>query len=383
MSKFSNHSSQWAAGADDFSGNLRESLTQILTQIADITKSGSDLRLPAIEEQIHSAIQKSELSQELKDLLLKQPPETLLSLLAEHLHQIETRHQITVLKELRESIKKAGYLTPSKPKVLNKLLISSFHEEDKDIFTTIEKSTVMEKHEKRMWKAALVSCTQIRIFFSVILRLMGVDVKGADVPGHALLLIPRRLYLPYAEQHRYLFADFSLDIFIELELADYYEQQGKCWYLRRILRDRIDSSELRKLKKEFGDDHSGLIDQLEKRYHDHQSGVRGLLSIFYPRIQIMEIHEIASVIYNNIGCVYLKLGLYEKAIARFERAIEIADNVDSYHNLYHAYQKVGNSEKARRTWQKVCEIDPFFDRNEEYWVNYFTVGAKRVDLSHQ
>ena len=100
-------------------------------------------------------------------------------------------------------------------------------------------------------------------------------------------------------------------------------------------------------------------DLLAKKYKDNQERIKTVLSFTYPRVQIIEWNKINSAIYNNLGCVYFRIGDYKQAIDRFKRAIKMADSVDSYYNLYELYKKIGKNWKAKRTLRKVHKITDY------------------------
>jgi superkiller protein 3 len=68
-----------------------------------------------------------------------------------------------------------------------------------------------------------------------------------------------------------------------------------------------------------------------------------------------------SVDHNNLGTVYIKQGLLNKAILEFNKVIELnPKHVQAHYNLGFAYYKQGQLNKAIIEYQKAIELDQYF-----------------------
>ena len=61
--------------------------------------------------------------------------------------------------------------------------------------------------------------------------------------------------------------------------------------------------------------------------------------------------------YNNRGIAYGKKGQYDLSIADFNKVIEInPSDAEAYINRGHTHMKSGNKEKACSDWKRACEL---------------------------
>lgn len=79
---------------------------------------------------------------------------------------------------------------------------------------------------------------------------------------------------------------------------------------------------------------------------------------------LAKIFPLWGVVYNNIGCVYIRTAEYDKAKANISQAIALSDDTyaDAYYNLGFVEFKQGNTQKAQEYFNKASELDP----NKEY-----------------
>jgi len=74
--------------------------------------------------------------------------------------------------------------------------------------------------------------------------------------------------------------------------------------------------------------------------------------------------------YNDCGIAYAELGIYEKAIANFEEAINLERylidfGARAYRNLGHVYELMGDEERAKKNFEQAEVIE---DDLYHYWV---------------
>ena len=82
--------------------------------------------------------------------------------------------------------------------------------------------------------------------------------------------------------------------------------------------------------------------------------------------------------YNNFGVKCAKMGLWNEAVMRWKRVLEIEpDNAQARNNLGVAYESRGELEEAMIEYKKAIELDP---GNKIYAKNYskFTQNYERV-----
>ena len=73
----------------------------------------------------------------------------------------------------------------------------------------------------------------------------------------------------------------------------------------------------------------------------------------------IEINSKDEKAYYNMGISYSKIGEDEKAIASYEKAVEINPKIGTaYYNMGISYSKIGEDEKAIASYEKAVEIDP-------------------------
>lgn len=70
-------------------------------------------------------------------------------------------------------------------------------------------------------------------------------------------------------------------------------------------------------------------------------------------------------IYNNLGIIYAKRKEFNRAIKKFEKALQLNPNsADAYYNLSLVYREKGKKEKAEFFLEKAQELNPSYSKNE-------------------
>jgi len=87
--------------------------------------------------------------------------------------------------------------------------------------------------------------------------------------------------------------------------------------------------------------------------------------------------------HNDFGIKSAKMGLWNEAIMRWERVIEIdPNNAQAHNNLGVAYESMGKFEAAQTEYETAIELDP---ESKSYKKNYdrFKQNHERVNKKHE
>jgi tetratricopeptide (TPR) repeat protein len=96
----------------------------------------------------------------------------------------------------------------------------------------------------------------------------------------------------------------------------------------------------------------------------------------YEQIIDMEPYNVDS--YNNLGVVYGKyLGMPEKAVSLFKKALRIKPDADIHANLGNAYLDLGMYREALDEYKRAIQARPYYDRA------HFGLGISFLRLNDQ
>ncbi|HBL58523.1 MAG TPA: hypothetical protein DDZ80_08405 [Cyanobacteria bacterium UBA8803] len=91
------------------------------------------------------------------------------------------------------------------------------------------------------------------------------------------------------------------------------------------------------------------------------NGALGLLT------QLIRYHPTHAVDYNNRGFIYFQMGMPEKAIADYNRALQLNPELDSaYNNRANYYATTGQLGEALADYEKALDLNP---ANVRTWIN--------------
>jgi len=238
----------------------------------------------------------------------------------------------SLISDIGKLLKQEKYYDIESPVPLVKLLINDLGNDD--IIKIID-SINMPLEKKKEIKETILRCSVLSQIGAIILDLLDINVKVLISKNHVFNATPYRGPV--------FFADFTLQIFGEIDIGKYYDIKGKYWILKeayRIPADRI----------------SAIKEQLKKGL---QTKTEEVLNCYYPYILMGDKYGATSSIYFNRGIVYFRKGDLKQAITEYNKSIQVNPyHANVYYNRACAYSDLGDHNQAIIDYNKALENNP-------------------------
>ncbi|MDD5775013.1 MAG: SidJ-related pseudokinase, partial [Candidatus Omnitrophica bacterium] len=209
-----------------------------------------------------------------------------------------------------------------------------------DIFARVLESETMPARLKPQQHKSLAACASMSVISDILFRLCGIDALCATCPDHVLNLLP-------VEGDRFILADNTLLEIREIYLDRYCLRSGNRYVLREEYRmpDRLLRFLRRSAKK--------------KKIERHRLTPYELINYYQCPMIVSGAHTQIAVLLYNIGIVYTRLGMSDKALDIFNKAAAVNSGLDEVHReLARAYLIKKDFERAAASIDMCQMLDP-------------------------